>query len=344
MAEQDGGSALKPRVRTISDLARIAGVSAGTISRALAGKSLVNPETRDRIQLLAREHGFRPNQMASNLRTQRTGVINIIIPLGHDRRQHISDPFFMTMIGHLADGLTERGYQLMLSRVIPDDDDGWLERIVFSGMSDGAILIGQSDQFAAIERVAADYRPLVVWGEHRDGQRQCSIGTDNFAGGKLAAEHLLATGRHRLCFLGDTRPPEIGARYAGAQSAVTAAGLGPLTVFQTPLAADDMVADIARHLEQLGPDVDGIIAASDVTALNAIRLLADRGIAVPSRIAVVGYDDLPLAAQSVPSLTTVRQDLAAGAEAMIGSLLARIRGDEVDSTVLSPTLVVRGSA
>jgi len=344
MAEHDDSGVLNRRVRTIADLARIAGVSAGTVSRALADKSLVNPQTRRRIQDLAREHGFRPNQMASNLRTQRTGVINIVIPLGHDRRQHVSDPFFMTMIGYLADGLTERGYQLMLSRVIPDDDDGWLERIAYSGMSDGAILIGQSNQFDAIERVAADYRPLVVWGEHREGQQQCSIGTDNFAGGKLAAEHLLETGRRNLCFLGDTRPPEIAARHAGAQAAMSDAGLGALPVLQTHFASDEMVADIARHADALDSAVDGIIAASDVTALNAIRVLADRGIAVPSRIAVVGYDDLPLAAQSVPSLTTVRQDLAAGAEAMIGSLFARIRGEEADSTVLSPTLVVRASA
>lgn len=344
MADHDESAALNRRVRTIADLARIAGVSAGTVSRALADKSLVNPDTRRRIQDLAREHGFRPNQMASNLRTQRTGVINIVIPLGHDRRQHVSDPFFMTMIGYLADGLTERGYQLMLSRVIPDDDDGWLERIAYSGMSDGAILIGQSNQFEAIERVAADYRPLVVWGEHREGQRQCSIGTDNFAGGRLAADHLLATGRRNLCFLGDTRPPEIAARHAGAQAAMSDAGLGALSVLQAHFASDEMIADIARHVDGLDAAVDGIIAASDVTALNAIRVLADRGIAVPSRIAVVGYDDLPLAAQSVPSLTTVRQDLVAGAEAMIASLFARIRGDEVDSTVLSPTLVVRGSA
>ena len=232
MIESDDTLIPARRVRTIADLAKIAGVSTGTISRALADKSLVNPDTRRRIQELAREHGFRLNRVASNLRTQRTGVINIVIPLGHDRRQHVSDPFFMTMIGYLADGLTERGFQLMLSRVIPDDDDGWLERIVYSGMSDGAIVIGQSDQFDTIERVASDYRSLVVWGEHRDGQRHCSVGTDNFAGGRLAADHLLSNGRRNLCFFGDTRPPEIASRHAGVQAAADKAGLGPIAVFQ----------------------------------------------------------------------------------------------------------------
>ena len=331
------------RVRTIADLARLAGVSAGTVSRALADKTLVNPETRQRIQSLAREHGFRPNQMASNLRTQRTGVISIIIPLGHDRHQHISDPFFMTMLGHLADRLTESGYQLMLTRVVPDDGD-WLDRIVQSGMSDGAILIGQSDQFDVIEHVARDYRPLVVWGEHRAGQRQCSVGSDNFGGGRLAAQHLIDSGRRRIIFMGDAGPPEIGARFKGAQAAIKAAGLPSLPALDTRLAADVMAVDIARHLDALDPAVDGIIAASDMIAINTVRALADRGITVPDRVAVIGYDDLPLAAQTVPSLTTVRQDLASGTQAMVDALFARMRGEDAVSTVLKPTLVVRDSA
>ena len=89
-------------VRTLADLARVAGVSAGTVSRALAGKSLVNAETRERIQALARQYGFRPNQMASKLRSRRTGVIGVVIPLGHEKRQQISDPFFLTLLGPLV--------------------------------------------------------------------------------------------------------------------------------------------------------------------------------------------------------------------------------------------------
>ena len=98
-------------IRTITDLARLAGVSAGTVSRALANNSLVNDRTRERIQALAREHGFQPNQMASRLRRQKTGVIGVAIPLGHDRSQQISDTFFMTLLGHLADELTGKALQ-----------------------------------------------------------------------------------------------------------------------------------------------------------------------------------------------------------------------------------------
>ncbi|MEJ2407919.1 MAG: LacI family DNA-binding transcriptional regulator, partial [Novosphingobium sp.] len=190
-------------VRTLADLARLAGVSTGTVSRALAGKELVNAETRERIQALAREHGFRPNQMASKLRSKRTGVIGVVIPLGHEQRQHISDPFFLTLLGCLADELTESGYDVMLSRAIPDGTSDWLERMTGSGMVDGVLLIGQSDQFDVIERVARTYRPLVAWGSSSKDQIHCAVGSDNQLGGRIAAEHLIAGGARSLAFMGE---------------------------------------------------------------------------------------------------------------------------------------------
>ncbi|WP_010544085.1 LacI family DNA-binding transcriptional regulator [Sphingomonas elodea] len=330
-------------VRTLADLARLAGVSAGTVSRALADKSLVNPETRRRIQALAAEHGFRPNQMASRLRTQRTGVIGVVVPLGHERRQHLSDPFFMTLLGHLADALTENGYDLMLSRVIPDAAD-WLERIVDSGMLDGVLLIGQSDQMEAIERVARRYRPLVAWGSVLPGQVHCAIGTENIAGGKLAAEHLIARGVRRIAFLGELRAPEIHARYAGVRAAVEAAGLPAPLQLDAHLASDMMEQEIAAHMARHIDRIDGIVAGSDVLAMTTLRVLADQGMSVPGDVPVVGYDDLPLALQTVPRLTTVKQDIATGARAMVDALFARIGGRDAPSMVMPPELVIRDSA
>jgi DNA-binding LacI/PurR family transcriptional regulator len=331
-----------PKIRNLVELAKLAGVSTGTVSRALANKAIINIHTRERIQALARLHGFRPNQMASKLRMQRTGVIGIVIPLGHERRQHISDPFFMTLLGHLADGLTENGYDLMLSRVVPDDED-WLDRIVDSGMLDGVLLIGQSNQFDVIERVAAGYRPLVVWGGHGDDQVHCSVGSDNWLGGRIAAAHLIAQGRRRLAYLGDTAPPEIAQRFQGVSAAASEAGLGPVEILTTHLASDDMERDIAGHIARIGTAVDGIIAASDVIAMTALRVLADQGINVPDDIALIGFDDLPLAAQTVPRLTTISQDIAGGAAAMVDALFRRIGGDDTPSVIMPPKLVGRDS-
>ncbi|MCX7282819.1 MAG: LacI family DNA-binding transcriptional regulator [Novosphingobium sp.] len=335
---------VKPgRIKNIAELARLAGVSAGTVSRALADMSLVNKETRERIQALAREHGFRPNQMARRLRTQRTGVIGVVIPLGHERRQHISDPFFMTLFGYLADELTESGHDLMLSRVIPGDDE-WLDRIVDSGMLDGALVIGQSNQSAVIERVAQYYKPLVIWGSHREGQVQCTVGVDNAAGGRLAAQRLLDRGARKIAFFGDTNGPEIADRLAGAQQAVDTTPGATLSAFPTHLASDEMASQIAANLDDIGGSVDGIVCASDIIAMTTIRLLHERGIAVPERVAVTGFDDLPLSQRMVPQLTTVRQDIAAGARAMAEALRLRLSGEDAPSTVMQPELIIRESA
>lgn len=331
------------RIRNIAELARLAGVSAGTVSRALADKSLVNKDTRERIQALAREHGFRPNQMARRLRTQKTGVIGVVIPLGHERRQHISDPFFMTLFGYLADELTESGHDLMLSRVIPGDDE-WLDRIVDSGMLDGALVIGQSNQTEAIERVAQYYRPLVVWGSHREGQVQCTVGVDNAAGGRLAAQRLLVRGAKRIAFFGDTKGPEIADRLHGVHEMLSQAPDSTLKAFPTHLASDEMAEQIAAHLDELNGEIDGIVCASDIIAMTTIRLLHERGIAVPYQVAVTGFDDLPLAQRMVPQLTTVRQDIAGGARAMVDALHRRMAGEDVQSIVMQPELVVRESA
>ena len=281
--------------------------------------------------------------MARRLRTQRTGVIGVVIPLGHERRQHISDPFFMTLFGYLADELTESGHDVMLSRVIPGDDE-WLDRIVDSGMLDGALVIGQSDQFEAIERVADYYRPMVVWGTFRDGQVQCTVGTDNRTGGRLAAERLITQGKRRLAFFGDTRGPEIADRLAGAQDAVDAVPGVALVAVPTHLSSDEMAEQLSDQIAALGDSVDGIIAASDMIAISSLRILHERGVNVPGAIAVTGFDDLPLATQTVPQLTTVRQDIEGGAKAMVAALMARIGGAETPSTIMAPRLVVRESA
>ncbi|WP_062346796.1 LacI family DNA-binding transcriptional regulator [Novosphingobium sp. CCH12-A3] len=331
------------KIRNIAELAKIAGVSAGTVSRALADKSLVNKETRERIQALAREHGFRPNQMARRLRTQQTGVIGVVIPLGHERRQHISDPFFMTLFGYLADELTESGHDLMLSRVIPGDDE-WLDRIVDSGMLDGALVIGQSNQFDVIERVAKHYRPLVVWGSYREGQVQCTVGVDNAAGGALATRRLMARGAKRLAFFGDTNGPEIAERLRGVERAIAGLSDVSLANFPTHLASDEMASQITAHLDSLDGEVDGIVCASDIIAMTTIRILHERGVTVPDDVAVTGFDDLPLAARMVPQLTTVKQDIAEGAKAMVDALRRRIAGEDAPSTVMQPELVARESA
>jgi DNA-binding LacI/PurR family transcriptional regulator len=332
------------KAKNITELAKLAGVSAGTVSRALANSDLISKKTRDMVQALAREQGFRLNIMARNLRSRRAGAIGVLIPLGHETAQHISDPFFMSLLGNLADALTERGHDLLLSRVIPTDPE-WLINVVDSGRVDGVILIGQSDQSAVIDDVAQRYFPLVAWGANLPDQIHCSVGTDNFKGGELAARHLIERGAKRFAFLGDPVAPEIALRMEGTRAALAAAGLGDaLEILPAHLTAETAHPAISQWLCDIDIVPDGIIAASDVIALSTLRALAERGHGVPSKVRIIGYDDLPLANQTIPPLTTVRQDLVAGAAHLVDLLFRRIGGEKTSSIVLEPQLIVRGSS
>lgn len=331
---------MKAPIGSLAELARLAGVSVSTVSRALAGNPAIRAETRERIGALAREHGFRINQAARNLRLGRTGAIGVVLPLGHETGQHLSDPFFMSLLGPLADALTARGRDLLLSRVIPEADD-WLDAIVDSGRVDGVILIGQSDQIDVIERVAARFRPLVVWGAAVPGYAQLTVGTDNVAGGRMAAAHLLAAGRRRLAFFGNPAVPEFAARYQGFCAALAEGG-GEGRVVPVHLTSDASAGEIAQYLDG-GPPPDGIVAASDMIAMSAMSVLGARGIAVPDQVAVIGFDDIPLARYTSPPLSTVRQHVARGAELLVELLFARIEGRDARSVTMAPELVLRGS-
>lgn len=327
---------------TMMDLARLANVSAGTVSRALQRPGLVKPATRERILALAKEHGFTINAAASGLRSGKTGAIGVIIPMGHDRGQHISDPFFMNLIGQLADKLSDEGYNLLLARVLPEDDD-WLERMIGARLFDGAIIIGQSNQAHNLERVAKDYAPLVVWGQYDSTNSYCTVGSDNVEGGRIAAQHLLDLGKKRLTFLGDASAPEIDARLQGAKAAVDKANSGSsLTTVPVALEPDAAHEQITAWLGN-GQDTDAIIAASDVVAMSTMRALNEMGLSVPDDVAVVGYDDLPLAAHTTPPLTTVRQDIELGARQLVDLLLQRMAGESNESQLMTPELVVRQS-
>ena len=328
-------------ISSLADLARIAYVSISTVSRSLDGSPGIAKGTRARVLELARQHGFQPNRAARNFRLKRTGAIGVVLPLGHEADQHLSDPFFMSLIGPLADRLTERGYDMLLSRVIPRDGR-WLSALADSGRVDGIIVIGQSDQIDAIEAVARDYPALVVWGSIEPGRTQVAVGSDNEAGGHLAAAHLLGRGRRRLAFFGNADVPEFAARYAGFKAATDAAGVvGDL--LSTHLTAEASHAAIANFLSR-NPPPDGIVAASDVIAMSALRVLVERGVRVPQDVSVVGYDDVSLARFTSPPLATLRQDLARGAPLLGALLFGRIEGEEVAPVAMKPELVLRASA
>ena len=328
----------------MSDIARLAGVSASTVSRALAGSPLVTALKREEIHRLARERGYVVNSTARNLRLQRTQTLGVVIPLPHATSLPLSDPFLMEMLGHLVDAITERGYGMFLQKIAPPMD-AWFGNLIGSQRVDGLIVIGQSCEHAVLEAVAPIYKPLVVWGGQLPTQSYCTVGTDNIGGARAVVEHLLSLGRQRILFVGDPAMPEIGLRYEGYCLAhERTPRLRPLP----PLVPAQLTAESAyqamRALIGSGAAFDAVFGATDVIAMSALRALGASGLAVPRAVAVVGFDDIALAAHANPPLTTVRQDLQRGARTLVDLLLRRMAGEDTPSAIMPGELVVRESS
>lgn len=325
----------------MADIAKLAGVSTSTVSRALSDHKSIPQALRDRIAALAQAHGYVVNQSARSLRLQRTHVIGVVVPLGHEREQLISDPFFLEMIGRLADEITGRGYEVLLKKVVAPRT-GWLRRIVQSHRSDGLLVIGQSDQHDALNALADEYRPLVVWGGDIAGRRYCTVGTDNVAGARMAVQHLIAQGRRRIAFLGPPGAPEVELRRAGYLQALSEAGLTPEPdLFAPAHFTIETAQPTVQALVNSGAAFDAVFAASDLIAMTAVQTLNQAGRSVPEQVSVVGFDDIALARHGAPPLTTVRQDMAAGARGMVDLLFSRIEGGAPASVFMAPELIVR---
>ena len=330
------------QIRSITDLARIAGVSVSTVSRALTGKGALNKQTRERVRQIAEAHGFRLNVAAQNLRLGRTGAIAVLLPLGHERGQHLSDPFFMAMLGFLADALAEHDYDILLSRVLPSGEH-WLDDFVRSGRADGIVIIGQSDQSAVLDSVAQHYPPMVIWGAYSSANKYLTVGTDNVAGGRLAAGHLVGRGRRKLAYFGNVEVPEFAARYEGFLQALPGEVSEAHQLVPAHVTPESSYSAASAYFAE-GNRPDGIFAASDVVAISIIAAAGEYGLNVPQDISVVGFDDIQIARLANPALTTVRQDIEGGARLLTDLLFRRMEGQEVESVQLAPALVVRESS
>lgn len=326
--------------KKMSDIAKIAGVSESTVSRALNDNPLINEKTRDRIQKIAAEHNYAINRQAQNLRLQSSQTISVIIPIEHEPKQHVSDPFFLELLGSIADALTESQYDLLLSRV---DKKNWRQKIARNNYVDGVIIIGQSDLHEEINAYVQDSNlPVVVWGAKQPNQNYTTVGSDNFIGGKLATNHLIERGRRRILFVGDKKLPEVDGRYQGYCAALDTAKI-PLDAsryIKCGFTRENTINAMQALLDQKIP-FDGVVAASDVIASSVVGLLTKAGYKIPLDCAVVGYDDIEFAAHVSPALTTVSQNIYQGGQAIVSAIFAQINNHPTTSIVLAPQLVIR---
>jgi DNA-binding LacI/PurR family transcriptional regulator len=329
-------------VTRLEDLAKLAGVSITTVSRALNDSPAVNQQTKQQIWRLAREHDYPFKGYMPSGPTTGAATVAIVIPRPQGREARLSDPFTLELVAGLGEAARQRGCDFIVSHVAPTGPAD-LAELMATNRVNGLIFLGQSSLHAAFNRLAETETRFAVWGAQLPKQAYCSVGSDNPLGGRRATMHLARLGRRRIVFLGDTEAPESMQRYQGYVAALGEAGLSvdpKLTVqsfFELEAAEAAVDALLARRTK-----FDGIVAASDLIALGAIRALERTGLKVPEDVAVVGYDDVPMARYIRPALTTIRQDTALAGRLLLSKLL---NGDssELRSERLPTDLVVRES-
>ncbi|ESQ92813.1 LacI family DNA-binding transcriptional regulator [Asticcacaulis benevestitus] len=325
----------------MADIAELAGVSVSTVSRSLAGSSLIPQIMREKIEAIAKANGYVVNQAARMLRLQTTRTISIVLPAGAQTGQKIADPFLLEMTDVVSQAVFDQGYDILLTKV-DASHPGWLNDLVRSNRVDGVLLLAQNDMHDLMDEMAARSLPVVVWGQKRPRQSYCSVGVDNVLGGELATSHLIETGRRHIVFMGSLGVPEIDNRYEGYCRAMKRAKLKPRHV-DCGFSHDSAVVSMQTLLES-SAKFDAIFAASDVVAHGAKIAFTKHGGSVPDDCAFVGFDDVAMARHLTPPLTTVRQPLKDAAQIMVDLLLRRIEGEQTASIVLDPELVVRETA
>ncbi len=328
----------------MAEVARLAGVSLSTVSRSLAGHYSISEATRQRVREVADSINYQVDSSASTLRTGLTRTIAVVIPLEHASKQRLSDPFFLEILGAIADELATRGYSMLLSKTTQDPRD-WIGSIVRSRRVDGVIVIGQSLHHAHLNELAADDINMVVWGAKLPDQRYATVGSDNREAGYVGTQHLIEQGCRAIVFLGDPAVPEVSARREGFLQALRAAGIERNPRLEVAVRfGSDAAYEAVSSLLNARAEFDGIFACSDVIAISAMRALTERGLRIPADVAIVGYDDVPLAAYTTPPLTTIRQDWAAGARILVERVLQPPSSRTAEATVLPAELVVRASS
>lgn len=327
---------MRPDQPTMEQVAELAGVSKITVSRALRGSDLVRPEVRERIVQVAKQIGYRVNVAARSLRTRRSRTVAVVIEQLNRGDRPIADPLLLSMIGGLLEALSPAGYAMLLTTN---------EQFIAGNAlgAEGVVVLGEGELGRSLSQIEALALPTIAWGEPIAGINVPVIGSANAAGGRQAAQHLIAGGRTSLLFLGDAEHPEVAARLAGFREVLAASTARLVEVMACPFTSEGGAEAVTRALDA-GADFDGVFAASDFIAAGACDALLARGIDVPGKVAIVGFDDAPIASGHRPQLTSLRQDGAAAGRALGSAIIAQIEHTAARLDQLPVELIVRESS
>ena len=329
---------------TLRDVARVAGVHPGTVSRALnpQTRSLVNERTARRVLAAAEELGYRPNPIARGLRTNRSHTIGVLVP-------DLMNPLFAAVVRGIEDGLREGGYTPLIANT---DNDAEREQVAFEAMSarqvDGFIAAtARRDHWLLADQAGSDAKVVLV-NRRVDSDAFPAVTGDDHEGVRLAVEHLADLGHRRIAHLAGAQSLYTGwSRHQGFIDAMRTRRLEldpGLIVFSGAFTASEGARCCGELLDRRR-DFSAIVAGNDLLALGCYDALEQHGLRCPDDMSVVGYNDMPFVDRFRPPLTTVRvphYELGATAAEL---MLEQLQGTDAPprQLLLAPELVVRAS-
>ncbi|WP_276357889.1 LacI family DNA-binding transcriptional regulator [Cohnella caldifontis] len=324
----------------IRDVAKAAGVSVATVSKVLNGYTTVNPKTKEKVLQIVSETGYRPNAAARSLVGQRSMTLGVFLTTG------LTNPFFSHVLAGMEEGLRTKGYDLIyLAQLSYHNPEYSFVRHCQSRNVEGVIAFGvQRDELDFGELIDSRI-PTVFIDLDATGPRAGYISSDNRAGTRGAVEHLAAAGHRRIALISDLPGTYVGRlRMEGYREGIREAGLA---YRESLVAYGDFTRESGyqamKSLLAADPLPTAVVCCSDYGAIGAMDAIREAGLSVPGDISVIGFDDLEIACNVRPALTTVRQDTRTIGRRSIELLDEMIREENAPApSVIVPTeLVVR---
>jgi len=338
---RDAGPRVKPA--TIRDVAERASVSVASVSRVLTGSGVVTEPTRLRVLEAVEALSYVPHSGARSLSTNRTDTVGVILP-------DLFGEFFSELIRGMDVAARAAGLHLIVSSSHDDASDAAAAIRSMRGRVDGLIVLSPHLDTANLAANLAGRLPVLLMNGGPNEAGRPSIVVDNLGGARTAVEHLLSLGHRRITHIGGPSGNlEARDRQAGYEAAMRDAGLVPGVT-----TGDFTQASGHRAMRELlaeGVRPEAVFAGNDMMAVGALLAMLDAGVRVPDDVAVVGFDDVPIAGLVRPALTTMRIEIAAtgrrAVERLVGLIAAASDPDRAPADVceiITPRLVVRHSS
>jgi LacI family transcriptional regulator len=327
---------------TLEDIAQFSGVSRSTVSRVINTDVNVKEETRQKVLEVIKNYNFQPNLAARGLVTGRTNVIGVVIPTSVS--VIFTDPYFPLLLQGVSTLCNTRDYSVMLWLAEPDYERRMITRILHNGLVDGVVISSIPMKDPMIDSLIESKMPFIVIGRHPALDVNC-LDVDNVQAGYIATMHLIKIGYKRVATI--TGPQEQVAgynRFQGYQKAIQETGnpFKPELVAEGDFTEEGGYNSMQRLLKQ---KPDAVFVASDMMAYGAIRALKEANLRIPDDVAIVGFDDIPASAKTIPSLTTIHQPVSLMGTKAVDILINLIEtGTKTTHEVIMGTeLIVRES-